>query len=138
MAAAEHIQAAARLLGKSGLGETSERHRGEADSHSLVALATALDAIALAAQADPPIPADPLPDGVTARFVTAYGRRFNDLRATVDVITARGGGGNTQAVCRCCGRDHGYATIQRDKVLDWADEHAANCTAMPRPAAEED
>lgn len=136
MGAAEHAQVAACLLDKSGLGETSECQRGEADSHSLVAIATALDAIARAAQADVPTPAGPLPDGVTARFVTAYGRRFSDLRATVDVFTVPGGGGRTQAVCRCCGRDNGYATSQRDKVLDWADGHAATCMAMPRPAAE--
>lgn len=136
MSAAEHITAAVRLLDENGFSDVPTHQICKSVAHARIALALAVGDLADAAKADGPIPASPASDDTLARFVTAYGRRFNDLRATVDVITVGDGDGRKQAVCRCCGRDHGYATAQRNKVLDWADEHAANCMAMPQTTNE--
>jgi hypothetical protein len=81
------------------------------------------------------------PDNVTARIVTAYGFRFNDLRASVDVIDEYtvGQGHTSRAVCCPCNREvENTPQSYRHKALDAAADHAAKCMAMPQPTSEEE
>ncbi len=71
------------------------------------------------------------PAGVTARFLTLAGELLGDADVTVDVSVD-----DIQATARCtaCGSTsaaYGYTST----VLEWAQEHAARCRALPRPTA---
>lgn len=135
--AAEHIRTAARLVtDKQGFSQLAEHRKGEADSHTLIAIAEALTQLAATAKADAhptPINQTPWPDGVTARILTRIGMRSRDLAdATVDIHDT-----DTRSTARCrpCGwtKDHGIA--YRAEVLEWARGHAADCTGLPQPTA---
>ncbi|WP_306317254.1 MULTISPECIES: hypothetical protein [unclassified Streptomyces] len=79
------------------------------------------------------------PVRVTARIVTAYALRFDDLRASVDVIDefTVDGGHKSRAVCGPCNRQVAeLPQAFRDDALDAAAEHAKTCMAMPQPTGE--
>lgn len=85
-------------------------------------------------------PANAWPEGVTARIVTAYGLRFNDLRASVDLVDefTVDGGHRSRAVCGPCNRQiDDVPQTFRDSALDKAATHARTCMAMPQPNDEE-
>jgi hypothetical protein len=76
------------------------------------------------------------PENVTARILTRLGmcaRDFHD--ATVDIIdvSSPGTNGTTTALCRPCGWTRHHGLPYRDKALEMAREHAAECTALPQP-----
>lgn len=127
MTAQELIRTATRLLNRNGPGETTAQQRDEANAHSYAAIALALTDLANTAKADQAIPADPAPPGVTARILTAYGRRYNDHRTTVDVHD------DGSADCLACGWTH-RPTAYVDQALDAAAGHANTCMALPQPA----
>lgn len=137
MNGADHIQDAIRLLSKGGFSDAVPAHQiTESVARARIALAIAVGDLAEAAADNKPIPAGPTPAGVTARIITAYGRRFSDLRATVDVVVAPYTPKTAKAVCRCCGRVS-LEDSRREVALDWAEEHAKECMALPCPNGEE-
>lgn len=138
MSALDHARAAERLLDRGGHGAVPERKVDESVARSRIALALGVIDLAAAAEAETFRPiSGPWPDGVAARFVTAYGSRFGDLRAAVDMVEADGDE-RSVAICRPCNRvvlTHGRD--YRNEVLDAAARHASNCMAMPQPTAGE-
>lgn len=144
--AAEDIRAARLLLANrhNQTGVPSDLDVRRADAHAEVATATALDRIAigleaLAADTQPSIRATPWPAGVTARILTRVGIRSREFAdATVDITdTPRDGtrDGRSTALCRPCGWSKDNGLTYRNTVLEWAREHAADCTALPNPNA---
>lgn len=148
--AAEDLNAARTLLDRNHnqTGAPSDADVRRATAHAEVAKATSLDRIAvgleaLAATANTPTaPASPRtapwPAGVTARILTRVGIRSREFtNATVDITDTRDGSslGTSTAICRPCGwtKDHGLP--YRNTVLEWAREHALDCTALPQPTA---
>ena len=76
------------------------------------------------------------PTGVTVRIVTRAGLAFHDPRATVDIHDdTPGPGARSTATCQPCGRTHDHGLNYRHQVLDWAQTHADDCTALPKPTA---
>lgn len=136
MPAIDHVRAAARILGYDNPGTLPDHKSHEASSHARVAIALALGDLAEAAKTDTetaPVNQEPWPEGVTARLLTRIGMRSRDFAdATVDIHDSDA---RSIARCRPCGwtRDHGLP--YRDQVLEQAREHAAECTALPNPAA---
>jgi hypothetical protein len=78
----------------------------------------------------PQAPAEAWPEGVVARFLTRIGLRYDDYRATVDLTEAAG---RVTATCQPCGRTKSHDLPYRDQILDWAQDHAIGCTALPKP-----
>lgn len=79
----------------------------------------------------------PWPDGVTARIVTTMGLRLGNPDATVDITTDPGHGMNAaahEATCRPCGWT-ASRSVDRNKVIEKAQDHADGCTALPNPTA---
>ncbi|WP_405536391.1 hypothetical protein OG787_24525 [Streptomyces sp. NBC_00075] len=71
------------------------------------------------------------PQGVTARLLTYAGELLGDADVTVDVSADDI---HANARCTACGSKstrYGYAS----DVLEWAQEHATKCRALPRPTA---
>lgn len=137
MTAIDHIRAAERILDDRMRHELRDGDRFDAaNTNARIALALAIHDLAQTAKADTnptPINQAPWPDGVTARLLTRIGMRSRDFAdATVDIHDSDA---RSIARCRPCGwtRDHGLP--YRDQVLEQAREHAAECTALPNPAA---
>ena len=127
MTAQDLLDTAIKHLDRDGFTELPTGQLNKAVGYARIAQAQALIDLAAAATADKPIPADPAPDGVTARIVTAYGRRFNDLRTTVDVY-------DNHAACAPCGWTSGHSVVSNE-VLGEASKHANTCMALPHPAS---
>lgn len=87
--------------------------------------------------ADDTITTDPWPTGVTARFLTRVGmhsRYF--INATVDIHDdPPATGARSTARCRPCGWTNDHGLSYRHEVIQRAQDHADNCTALPNPAA---
>lgn len=142
MTATDHIRAAARILDDRMRHELRTSDQFDAiNSNARIAIALALTDLAAAAKADTnptPINQQPWPEGVTARILTRLGMRSREFAdATVDIHDNPddGLGGSSTARCRACGWDKDYVLTHRYKTLDAAREHAADCTALPKPNA---
>jgi hypothetical protein len=74
------------------------------------------------------------PDNVTARIVTRLGIHTHNLQATVDIHDdTPGPEARSTARCQACGRTHFEGLNYRHHVLEWAQTHADQCTALPKP-----
>ena len=74
------------------------------------------------------------PAGVTARLLTRIGLRTDDPRATVDIHDDTTADRST-ALCQPCGWTKNHGLTYRGQVLEWAQDHADHCTALPQPTA---
>ncbi|MFF7476656.1 hypothetical protein [Streptomyces sp. NPDC008092] len=72
------------------------------------------------------------PEGTTARFLTRAGILTHDLNATVDIHDHDD---RSRATCRPCGWTKSHGLTYRDQVLEWAQQHADNCSALAQPTA---
>ncbi|MEV5915727.1 hypothetical protein AB0M00_43455 [Streptomyces chartreusis] len=126
------------LTSRDGISKPRPEKFTEADVYASAATAHALDRIAAASETTDSLAATTeWPKGVTARLVTRIGMRLDNPTATVDITTHPAHDmlpTRLSADCRPCGwtqdRDDNH-----NKVLDKAQRHADNCTALPRPAA---
>lgn len=74
------------------------------------------------------------PEGVTVRILTRVGLHLGNLDATVDIHDDQPSrDARSTARCRPCGQDYDHGLTFRQQVLNWAQTHADQCTALPRP-----
>jgi hypothetical protein len=126
------LDQAERLISRTDLPTTS---LPKADTLARIATARALHALATSTGYQPPAgnpTPEPWPAGVTARILTRGGILTNNQHATVDIHdTAH----RSTALCRPCGWSDDHGIDYRDKVLNTAQEHADQCTALAKPTA---
>lgn len=127
------------LTSRDGISKPRPQKFIEADVYANAATAHALNRIATASETttDRLTTTTEWPAGVTARLVTRIGMRLADPTATVDITTHPARGmlpARLSAACQPCGwtqdRDDNH-----NKVLDKAQDHADQCTALPKPTA---
>ncbi|MEV7154884.1 hypothetical protein AB0N77_09695 [Streptomyces misionensis] len=70
---------------------------------------------------------EPWPDGVIARYLTVAG-------ATVDLTGSDYGADGICNGCQTTPSKSGYSSSHIDVVRMWAQRHASECRALPRPA----
>ncbi|MFF9003643.1 hypothetical protein ACF1GW_38760 [Streptomyces achromogenes] len=99
----------------------------KADTLARIATARALNAIA---QDTTHTPTQAWAAGVTARLLTRAAILTGNRNATVDIHDTPQ---RSTALCQPCGwtKDHGIT--YRAQVLEWAQEHADQCTALAKP-----
>ncbi|QLJ06836.1 hypothetical protein HZZ00_38055 (plasmid) [Streptomyces sp. NEAU-sy36] len=100
----------------------------KADTLARIATAQALNT--LATRDTTPQPTEPWPTGVTARFLTRAAILTGNNTATVDIHddTSR-----SHARCTSCGWTKSNGIAYRSEVIEWAQDHATQCTALPQP-----
>lgn len=131
-----HIRAAQRLLNYDGYSSLPDHRREESVANSRIALALAVQALAEAAETTPKKLTGSWPADVSARLLTRVGILLDDPDATVDIHDDEDEQhGRSTAVCRPCGWTKGHGLAYRNEVLDWARDHAADCTALTKPTA---
>ncbi|CAK7288657.1 hypothetical protein [Streptomyces misionensis] len=93
--------------------------------------AHALAIAALATRDTIPNPTEPWPTGITARILTRAAILTGNHHATVDIHDDT----RSTANCTSCGWTKSHGNAYRSEVIDWAQDHANQCTALPQPTA---
>jgi hypothetical protein len=107
--------------------DLSSTHLHKADTLARIATARALNAIA---QDTTHTPTRAWAEGVTARILTRAAILTGNRNATVDIHDTPQ---RSTALCRPCGWTKDHAPALRHQVLEWAQEHADQCTALAQP-----
>lgn len=135
------------LLRRDGMANPNQATLSEADVNARAATAAAIQELTAAVRAATEHDTNPAttqtapwPANVTARILTRVGLRSREfIDATVDIIDTPRDRINTDglstALCRPCGWSKENGLTYRPTVLEWAREHASDCTALPNPNA---